>query len=182
MHATMAVAECRTDRALIRFWRSTFHRVAGNQQAGAGFNVQLRNLQKGRTPVNPAEEFRKQAAECTRMAASVRDATEKSVWRKMAERWLAVRRCPKTSMRWPRRRKPGRGGSGKPRNAGAALNAKAPGHLDREPERNALVAKLAAVPLTRPSENSRSLRERRRVPRPFNPYASRNPRIAWRGS
>ncbi len=39
--------------------------------------------------MNPAEEFRKQAAECTRMAASVRDATEKSVWRKMAERWLA---------------------------------------------------------------------------------------------
>jgi hypothetical protein len=39
--------------------------------------------------VNPPDEFRKHAAECQRMAASVRDTKEKAAWAGLAHRWIA---------------------------------------------------------------------------------------------
>src|SRR3954465_1388940 len=40
------------------------------------------------TPINPAEEFAKHAAECKQMARATRNPAIKGTWNRMAERWL----------------------------------------------------------------------------------------------
>ena len=40
------------------------------------------------TPINPAEEFAKHAAECKQMARATRNPAIKGTWNWMAERWL----------------------------------------------------------------------------------------------
>ena len=39
------------------------------------------------TPINPSDEFMKQAAECQRMAKATRNPTSKATWNRMAERY-----------------------------------------------------------------------------------------------
>jgi hypothetical protein len=39
-------------------------------------------------PMDPAEEFRRHADECHRMARGTRDPDSKAAWSRMAERWL----------------------------------------------------------------------------------------------
>ena len=40
------------------------------------------------TPINPADEFLKHAAECQQMAKATRNPANKGTWNRMAERWL----------------------------------------------------------------------------------------------
>ena len=40
------------------------------------------------TPINPADEFLKHAAECQQMARATRNPASKATWNRMAERWL----------------------------------------------------------------------------------------------
>jgi hypothetical protein len=40
------------------------------------------------TPINPADEFLKHAAECQQMARRTRNPASKATWNRMAERWL----------------------------------------------------------------------------------------------
>ena len=40
------------------------------------------------TPINPADEFLKHAAECQQMAKATRNPASKATWNRMAVRWL----------------------------------------------------------------------------------------------
>ena len=61
----------------------------GTKSAAAEFLLKFGLRQSRRTSLNPGDEFRKQAAQCARVAASMRDPHEKSFWNKLAQRWLA---------------------------------------------------------------------------------------------
>jgi hypothetical protein len=39
-------------------------------------------------PMNPAEEFRRHAGECRRMALDTRDLESKASWDRLADRWV----------------------------------------------------------------------------------------------
>ena len=40
------------------------------------------------SPIDPADQFLKQAAECQQMARATRNPASKATWNRMAERWL----------------------------------------------------------------------------------------------
>jgi hypothetical protein len=67
--------------------------LAGNLCAGFGFVGQFPDLgaikrQGESQPMNPSEKFLRFAAECELMAKFTRNPENRTVWTRMAERWL----------------------------------------------------------------------------------------------